>query len=135
MPSHKYAEISIGDQIEYYSEEDGLWGDYMRMHDFIQWKSIKTVARRFLSPKYYQLFVLQGERGFRQEDLGVAMGCSRQLASYHLTIAVGILREKFAFFLQNRVYMRGGFSAHCSYERLLKENLYNDRFKKEKIYI
>ncbi len=131
MPSYKYAEISVSEQIEYFSEEDGLWGDYHKMHDFIQWKYIKTVARRFLSQKHYQLFVMQGERGFRQEDLGIVMGCSRQLAIYHLSLAIDILREKFVFFLQNRVYMRGGFRAHCEYERQLRRGLYNERFKKE----
>jgi len=135
MATYNYAEISVGDQIEYCSEEDGLWGDYYRMHDFIQWKYVKTVARRFLSKKHYQVLVLQGERGFKQEDLGVAMGCSRQLAVYHLHVAVKILREKFAFFLQNRVLVGGGFSTHCEYERQLRGNLYNDRFKKEEIEI
>ena len=129
MPNYKYAEISNSDQIEYYSEEDGLWGDYQKMHDFVQWRYVKTVARRFLSSKHYQIFILQGERGFKQEDLGVAMGCSRQLAVYHLKLAIGILREKFADFLQNRVYMRGGFRAHCEYEDQIRGNVYNDRFK------
>ena len=132
MPSYKYAEISNSDQIEYYSEEDGLWGDYQRMHEFVQWRFVKTVARRYLSQKHYRIFVLQGERGFKQEDLGIAIGCSRQLAMYHLGLAVDVLRDKFADFLQNRVYMRGGFLAHCEYEGQLRRNLYNDRFNKKK---
>jgi len=132
MPSYKYAEISNSDKIDFYSEEDGLWGDYKRMHEFVQWRFIKTVARRYLSSKHYQIFVLQGERGFKQEDLGTAMGCSRQLAVYHLKLGLEVLRDVFAIFLQNRVYMRGGFPAHCEYENQLRRNLYNDRFRETK---
>ncbi len=131
MATYRFAEISVGGNIEYYSEEDGLWGDYQKMHEFVQWKYVKTAARRFLSPKHYKILIVMGERCLRQEDLGTMMGTSRQLAMYNLQIAVDLLREIFSKVLQSRVNVGGGFKSHCEYERLLKRGFYDNRFKEK----
>ena len=129
MPSYKYAEIPVSDQIEYYSNEDGLWDGYQKMHDFIQWRYVKSVARKFLNPYQYRILILKGEKGVKQEDIASIMQCTRPNIIHHFRSSIKILRKKFNFYLQLGVNIEGGFKAHCMYERQLKDNTYEDRFK------
>jgi len=132
MPTYYYSEISVGGDIENFSENRGLWNDYMPMYSFINWRNVKCVARRYLTPKQYVVFVLSGERGMRQREMGNVLGKSGQAAGGSLSQSIKKLKKIFKKYFQNRVYMRGGFKEHILFERKMRQGVYYERFKFKK---
>jgi hypothetical protein len=127
MPNSYYTEMCIGASIENVAEEDGLWNDYMPMHDFIQWTYIKCIAKRILTPYQFKVFVLYS-RGFSRVEIGLILGVSGQAIGRVLYRAIKNLKKFFNKWFRNRVNIGGhGFFELANREKLLKRGLYNER--------
>jgi hypothetical protein len=129
MPSYKYSEISYGKKIENIANGDGLWSGYLRMHSWITWDNVRTVARRYLTEKQYYVFVRRGKNGLLYREFEDDIGITIQSSQERLDLAVRKLKKVFQKYLKSRVYMRGGFLFHVEMERKLKLGEYFERFK------
>jgi hypothetical protein len=127
MPSKYYSEINVGYSIEQFSNECGLWNDYVPMHDFVTWASVKSVARRILTPHQFRVFVLSG-RGLNQPEIGIVLGVSSQTIGKVLSRSIKNLNKFFYKWFHSGVIIEGrGFREYVNREKLLKKGLYGER--------
>lgn len=129
MPSYKYSEIGYGKRIENIANEDGLWGDYMRMHPFITWDNVRAVAKRCLTDKQYYVFVKRGRDGLLYREFEDDIGITLQSSQERLNLAVKKLKKVFKKYLKSRVIIGKGFSFHVKMEKKLKSGEYFEKFR------
>jgi hypothetical protein len=128
MPKYLYAEIRIGSYIEDIPEEDGLWNDYVRMHDFVTWSGVQCVAKRHLTEKQYFVFVLRGKYGILYHQFRDYSGISIEACHYRMGLAIKKLRKIFEKYLNSRDNIGGGFKRHVELEKMLRSGVYYFRF-------
>jgi DNA-binding NarL/FixJ family response regulator len=81
MPTYEYAEIPMSNlELDEFASEEGLWGDYVPIA--IDFDNVKTVAKRILTKRQYNVFLLKSA-GFTNDEIAEMTGTTKMNISYH----------------------------------------------------
>ncbi len=124
MPRAHYAEISVGRVIEDFPTEAGLWNDYAPMNSFVNFSTVKVIAKRYLTHNQYMALILIGKYNMSQREAGIVTGKTSQALGLNLAAGIKKMRNIIEKHFQNGVYIGGGFKEHAKTERrLLNRNI------------